>query len=204
MEIDTNLPVPELKDLHTYRNRQTGKIEQIDLRTGKMYEPYLPMRKSEFCNTTADLICNAIREGDSLKHICEENNIPQSVFYAWLSLYPEFRMRYQDARVQRAEYHFHKAVDTAETALSATKDEIPGIKVVVDTHKWAAEKSDPERYGTRKTEIEINQPSVIVLNTGIDREGAPSIEELLRKKEPVTVEAEVIQPEVISATEKGI
>lgn len=192
METPENLPVPTEKDLLIYRNKETGKIEQIDLRTGKKYEPYLPVRQGEFCNTTADLICNAIREGDSLKQVCKENNIPISVFYAWLSVYPEFKMRYNDARVQRSDYHFHKAVDVAETALTATKDEIPGIKVVVDTHKWAAEKSDPERYGTRKTEIEINQPSVIVLNTGIDREGAPSIEELLRKKDPVTVEGEVI------------
>ena len=192
MEITENLPVPDQKDLLTYKNKETGRIEQIDLRTGKMYVPYVPMRKNEFCNTTADLICNAIREGDSLVQICEDNNIPQSVFYAWLSLYPEFKMRYVDARVQRADYHFHRAVDVAEGALTATKDQVPGIKVVVDTHKWAAEKSDPERYGTKKTEIEINQPSIIILNTGIDREGAPSIEELLNKREPVTIEAEVL------------
>lgn len=192
MEIDESLPVPTVKDLLTYRNKETGKIEQIDLRTGKMYEPYIPVRKGEFCNTTADLICNAIREGESLASICRDNNIPQSVFYAWLSVYPEFKQRYNDARVQRSDYHFHRAVDIAEKALSASKDEIPGLKVAVDTHRWAAEKSDPERYGSKKTEIEINQPSVIVLNTGIDREGAPTIEELLRKKDPVTVEGEVV------------
>ena len=171
-----NLPVPQAKDLLTYRNNETGKYEQIDLRTGKMYEPYLPVRKSEFSNDRADLILGEIRSGKSLTKVCEENNIQSAVFYAWLALYPEFKERYQEARKQRADYHYYRAVDLADNAIGMNKDAIPGIKLAVDTHKWAAEKSDPELFNKKVEQSNGGTAINITLNTGVlDTKAPPDI-----------------------------
>lgn len=112
-------------------------------------------------------------------------------------MHPELRIRYEQARLQRADAYHDKAL-TLATDRTLTKDDVPRAKLEIDTLKWAAEKADPDRYGNRKEALVTSQPSVIILNTGIDREGAPSIADLLMKKEPVTIEGEII-----STTEVG-
>jgi hypothetical protein len=168
-----NLPVPATylpatdKDLYTYRNKETGKVEQIDLRTGKQFEAYLPTKLNEFCNQTADFICNDITEGLSLKATLATYNIPTTIFYKWLTIFPEFNKRYMEARKQRSDYHFHRAVELADGAIGTAKDFIPGLKLAVDTHKWAAEKSDPERFAKPKEESNNVGSVTINLHTGV-------------------------------------
>lgn len=169
-----NLPVPTIKDLLTYVNKQTGKVEQIDLRTGKMYEPYIPVARGEFSNDLADLLLDEIRSGTTLAETCRAYSIPQSIFYAWLSIYPEFKTRYLEARKHRADYHLYKAIDLADSAVGAHKDIIPGLKVAVDTHKWAAEKFDPERFAKPKEEGNNGMGNITInLTTGVLDKEAP-------------------------------
>lgn len=164
--LPTHLPAtPE--QLYTYRNRETGKIEQIDLRTGLIHVPYTDLATNQFCNMTADLICNEIREGKTLAKVLDQFNITPAVFYGWLAIFPEFKLRYTEARKQRADFHFHRALDLAEGAVGAPKDVIPGLKLAVDTHKWAAEKSDPERFAKPKEEGNMVGSITINLQTGV-------------------------------------
>lgn len=168
----THLPATQ-EQLYTYRNRETGKIEQIDLRTGLIHVPYTDLATNQFCNMTADLICNEIREGKTLAKTLNAFNINTTVFYNWLSIFPEFKMRYMEARKQRADHHFHRAIDLAEGAVGAPKDVIPSIKLAVDTHKWAAEKSDPERFAKPKEEGNMVGSITINLQTGVLDKEAP-------------------------------
>lgn len=148
----------------------------LDLRTGKPYEQYVPVTRGEFSNALADIICASIREGKNLATTCQENTISLSQFYAWLSVFPEFKKRYSESRKQRADYHYHKAVDLADGAVGAPKEFIPGIKLAVDTHKWAAEKSDPERFAKPKEEGNTIGSVTINLQTGVlDREAPRDI-----------------------------
>lgn len=169
----TSLGPPEDKDLVSFKSKETGKIEKIDLRTGKIYESYLPINRSGFSNVLADLICQGILEGVSLKTTLAEHNIPMPVFYTWLAIMPEFKERYSEARKFRADYHFHKAVDLADGAVGMNKDMIPGLKLAVDTHKWAAEKSDPSRFAKPKEEIAVVGGITVILNTGVLEREAP-------------------------------
>lgn len=150
--------------VHDY---STNTYSYIDLKTGKPYEAYTPVTNGTFSNGIADMLCNMIREGKSLKDSCTELKISQSLFYAWLSVYPEFKTRYLEARKHRADYHFHRALEIADGAMGAPKELIPGIKLAVDTHKWAAEKSDPERFAKPKEEASGPSSIVINLNTGV-------------------------------------
>lgn len=164
----------------------------IDLNTG------LNVEKSDYSISPviyslqiADKMCDFIRDGLTLDKMCKEEGMPTKTrFYHWLTLYPELRTRYEHARLQRADAFHDKAVEIGTSMPS--KDELAGAKLAVDTLKWAAEKASPNYYGVKKEEVVTNAPTVIVLNTGINRESAPSIEDLLRKMEPVTIEAHVI------------
>ena len=58
--------------------------------------------------------------------------------------------------------------------MGAPKDLIPGIKLAVDTHKWAAEKSDPERFAKPKEEGNNVGSITINLQTGVLDKQAPA------------------------------
>lgn len=149
-------------------------MKYLDLRTGKPYEQYTPIaNQGAFSNEVADMICASIREGRSLTKICQENQINLSLFYAWLTIFPEFKKRYTEARKQRADYHFHRVVELADGALGMDKDFVPGLKLAVDAHKWAAEKSDPERFAKPKEEGNNNGSITINLQTGVLDKQAP-------------------------------
>lgn len=95
------------------------------------------------------------------------------MFYAWLSIYPEFKKRYTEARKQRADYHFHRVVELADGGIGMDKEFVPGLKLAVDAHKWAAEKSDPERFAKPKEEGNNNGSITINLQTGVLDRQAP-------------------------------
>lgn len=170
MDDSSTLPAPNLpdsKDLLCYIDPQTNRPRYLDLRTGRPYEAYVPtIVGGGFSNELADIITAQIREGDNLAKTCKDNYISLSQFYAWLAVFPEFKKRYTEARKQRADYHFHKAIDIADGAMGAPKEMIPGIKLAVDTHKWAAEKSDPERFAKPKEDVNVGSIT-INLQTGV-------------------------------------
>ena len=169
-----NLDPPDSKDLLVYTDPRTGKMKYLDLRTGKPYEQYTPVaNQGAFSNEAADMICASIREGKSLTKICQENQISLSLFYAWLSIFPEFKKRYTEARKQRADYHFHRVVELADGGIGMDKEFIPGLKLAVDAHKWAAEKSDPERFAKPKEEGNTSSSITINLQTGVLDRQAP-------------------------------
>lgn len=210
MDTNDNLPTlnldpPDSKDLLVYTDPRTGKMKYLDLRTGKPYEQYQPIaNQGAFSNEAADMICASIREGKSLTKICQENQISLSLFYAWLSIFPEFKKRYTEARKQRADYHFHRVVELADGGLGMDKDFIPGLKLAVDAHKWAAEKSDPERFAKPKEEGNNVGSITINLQTGVLDRQAPK--DILVDQfgnfqgfgdSPIQVEGEVVEEEII-------
>lgn len=91
---------------------------------------------------------------------------------AWEALYPEFKIRVQAARRQRAEAFADMAL---ETALAVTnKDDVPAAKLAVDTLKWRAEKADPDNYGSKKESDGPKGTSIsITLHTGVLDSPAP-------------------------------
>ncbi len=175
-----NLPAvhtpPDSKDLMVYSDPLTGKMRYLDLRTGKPLANYTSIEKGVFSNELADILCASIREGKSLKLTCQENQLSQALFYAWLSIFPEFKKRYTEARKQRADYHFHRVIELADGAVGMDKEFVQGLKVAVDAHKWAAEKSDPERFAKPKDESNTIGSITINLQTGVlDREAPKDI-----------------------------
>jgi hypothetical protein len=102
-------------------------------------------------------------------------DMPESSrIYAWLSLHPEFRIRYEQARKQRADVFHDLVIEEARNAIS--KDDVPVAKLRIDSYKWAAEKASPDYYGKKDDKVSGPASINITLHTGVlDSEGPKDI-----------------------------
>lgn len=123
-------------------------------------------RPSSFTQHIGELICARIAEGESLRKICEDEDMPDRVtIYRWLAADPEFCNQYTRAREDQA--------DTLADEIIAIADEQPEVIAVVnkngeliehkldnaflqwqknrmDARKWTAMKLKPKKYGDRQ------------------------------------------------------
>lgn len=111
----------------------------------------------------ADLLCQRVVEGKSLISAAKEFNLEYATIKFWLRNEEEFRENLKLAEKDRADYYFE---ETLEKSRKADK------KVEIETLKWATEKANPEKYGT-KTKIsgDANAPLTFLIGTGITRNG---------------------------------
>lgn len=159
--------LPAKKDLHYIWNNRTRKFDVLDLSTGRYLEPVtFEPNPTEASELMMDVICDQIREGKTLQQVCSDPNMPSaSRFYMWLAQYPDLRVRYEQARKQRADRFHDMALDIALAI--PNKDMVPGAKLAVDTLKWAAEKANPEAYGKKEADGPKGTSISITLHTGV-------------------------------------
>ena len=122
-------------------------------------------RPTSFTQHMADIICVRIAEGESLRKICEDDEMPDRVtIYRWLAAFPDFCNQYARAREDQA--------DTLADEIMAIADETPDLNPILDKHgalieiqlhsaylqwqkqridarKWTAMKLKPKKYGDR-------------------------------------------------------
>lgn len=83
---------------------------------------------------------------------------------------PEFDQMFRWAKRVRAELLRDEALETALSANGESERMVAGIKLAVETLKWAAEKDDPETFGNR-TKIDGTLGVMqLIVDTGIRRE----------------------------------
>jgi hypothetical protein len=148
-------------------NAQTGGLEKICLLTGNIVTPE---KKPKFVYTLeiGNAICDLVRQGMTVSRISGISGMPPAgVVYRWLGANPDFRDKLEQARRDRAEVFHDKVLELVGDG-DIHKEDVPGIKLAVDTYKWAAEKNDPERFGTRKPDSESHGPTVIMIDTGFN------------------------------------
>lgn len=162
------------KDLVTYVNKETGKVEKMNLETGETFKPeqfYIRDNKKKYNLEDAANICALVRDGYPLASIGDRNGLPSiEVIYYWKRHHPDFALALVEAREYAAEKFAFKAVETADLAIGQSKDELAASKLQVDTYKWMAEKMNPELYGNRtKVTGDADKPLTIIVDTGIKR-----------------------------------
>ncbi len=137
-----------------------GKPELLPAKEKKMGRPTL------FSQQLADTICSRIAEGESLREICKDDDMPERVtIYRWLQADPDFCNHYTRAREDQA--------DTLADEIMAIADETPDLNPILDKHgalieiqlhsaylqwqkqridarKWTAMKLKPKKYGDRQ------------------------------------------------------
>ncbi|SEG61156.1 hypothetical protein SAMN04488115_107313 [Bosea lathyri] len=124
-------------------------------------------RRSTFTQETADTICERIADGQSLRSICADDDMPaKSMVFRWLVSNEAFRDQYAIAREAQADALFDEILDIADTTEEGTKsksgpngietttgDMIEHRRLRVDARKWMASKLQPKKYGD-KTQLE--------------------------------------------------
>lgn len=172
-----------------------GKLQVICLDTGEVLNSDLVLPQAyKFDYNVAQLICQEIREGKTLKALGADPKFPSlSVIHHWQRANPSFAAEVKMARQDRADYYHDRVMDIADSVdETTTRDEVTALKFKTDQYKWAAEKGNPSSYGN-KTEVSgtiENKVSMIVLNTGIRRR--PDVEvEYERREDSDTQEQQI-------------
>jgi len=122
-------------------------------------------RPSKYSEAIAISICKQIVSGKSLVYICKREGTPHlGTAYRWLDEHPDFRERYERARLDQA--------DTLADEITMLADEEPrkiidqnGVERIdsgwvqwhrlrIDSRKFIAAKLKPKKYGDR---VDVNQ-----------------------------------------------
>ena len=113
-------------------------------------------RKPEYTPDTGISICDRLCEGQSLRTICKDEDMPSiGTVMRWLAHpgaeFDIFRKQYEEARLAQAE-------TLADEITAIADDESKNVQVQrlrVDARKWVASKLKPKKYGD-KTAVDVN------------------------------------------------
>lgn len=125
-------------------------------------------RPSTFTQETADAICTRLAEGESLRKICADDEMPdQTTVYRWLRAEENepFRQQYARAREDQADFYAEQIIeisdeDPATSVESGRGEDAPDVvrvdgaavahqRLRVDARKWYASKLAPKKYGDK-------------------------------------------------------
>lgn len=168
------------KYLYTILNKNTQKLETLDMRTGEVVN--IQGEKSAgwvYTVEISDAIANEIRTGKTLQEVGNMAAFPPlHVIFNWRNYHPDFKQKLKDAKKDRAEIFHDKAVKELKEAEGISKDDVAAAKFRMDGYIKLAEKGDPEAYTPKPQLLQGGAaPAMIVINTGISRE-------------PITIEGE--------------
>lgn len=111
-------------------------------------------RHSTYTEEMADLICEKITEGMSLRKICMLEGFPKSTaVYVWLDKHPDFADKYARAREAATEDMLEEILEIADNTEIDPNDK----RVRIDTRKWAMGKLKPKKYGERQVHEVANK-----------------------------------------------
>lgn len=125
-------------------------------------------RPSDYTLETAERICDRISEGQSLRTICKDEDMPvKSTVFLWLSAHKEFSDRYARAREAQADALFEECLEIADdgtndwmerrseaekgaginTGWVLNGEHVQRSKLRVEQRRWAAARLAPKKYG---------------------------------------------------------
>ncbi len=114
-------------------------------------------RTSEYTEELALRICERVSEGESIKEICESEDMPaRSTVRRWIRTFAEFRTMVDEARKEHAQAEFERML--AEVDEPPERDEkgkidmgwVQNQRVRLDARKWILGRMDTRRFGDRQ------------------------------------------------------
>lgn len=105
-------------------------------------------RPTVFSDEIAATICERIANGESLKHITEEDGMPsRATVHSWLlnSAHKDFLDKYEEAREMQADVYADEMDDIAKD----TTIDVQRARLIIDTRKWTSSKLKPKKYGDK-------------------------------------------------------
>jgi replicative DNA helicase len=116
-------------------------------------------RPSSFTQEIADTICQRLTEGESLRAICDAEEMPsQSMVFRWLAADAQFREKYARAREASLQAYEEDILQLSEDALTYIDKEgnkridqgdVQRRKLRADNLKWIMSKLAPKKYGDK-------------------------------------------------------
>jgi hypothetical protein len=126
-------------------------------------------RPSEFSKETVALICERMSEGEGLRKICSDLEMPdRGTVLRWLDKHEEFRHQYARARESMMDYYAEEILEIAwdgsgdsyvdgDGRTRTDHEVVARSRLKVDTLKWLMSKLAPRRYGDKLT-TEVTGP----------------------------------------------
>lgn len=132
-------------------------------------------RPSLFTPEMADLICQRICDGESVRQICRDDHMPHmATVFRWLANDLAFREQYTRAKEAQGEFHAEEILDIADDATNdwmmregkdgeslgwaLNGEHVQRSRLRVDTRKWLLSKLIPKKYGEK---IAVDQTSTV-------------------------------------------
>lgn len=113
-----------------------------------------------------DEILRRIVQGESEHKICTDLDIPMTLLVDELVANQEFADALTKARSIRSEKWVGNIVNLVQSETGAPiihdKDDVPGVKLAIDTFKWLAKVDNPQRYG-EKVDIDVKTTNIYEL-----------------------------------------
>lgn len=111
-------------------------------------------RPTDYNEEIANKICDLISDGQSLRKICERQDMPaKGTVLRWVSVHKEFQDQYAYARELQADVLFDETLDIADQYDpendTENPDHIQRARLRIDTRKWIAGKLRPKKYGEK-------------------------------------------------------
>ena len=150
-------------------------------------------RPSDFTPEIADAICERLADGESLRSICDAEDMPnKATVFRWLASRQEFRDQYAHARAAQADSHADDIIDIADDGRNdwmerhdseganvgwrENGEAVRRSQLRIDARKWVAAKLKPKAYGD-KVAVEHSDPAgnnpFAVLMEAISSDGRP-------------------------------
>lgn len=129
-------------------------------------------RPSSFTQEVADLICERIADGESLRSICAEEGMPpKKTVFAWLAANEPFRDQYARARETQADAMLEEILEISDDGRGDTYIDADGktrtdqevvarSRLRVEARKWAMSKMAPKKYGDK---IDVNHEGSVTV-----------------------------------------
>lgn len=150
-------------------------------------------RPSDYSKGLADLICERLADGESLRTICSDEDMPnRSQVFRWLGEHPEFADQYARAREAQAEALVDEAKEIVDDGRNdwmerlgkegqpvgwvINGEAVQRSRLRAEHRRWAAEKLKPKVFGVRQT---IEHAGGIALSNATEEELSDRILELV-------------------------
>lgn len=128
-------------------------------------------RPSSFTQKVADEICARLMDGQSLRGICADEDMPgQRTVYQWLMANEAFAQQYARAREVQADTLVDEILGIADTPVIGQKtvskatgveisegDMIEHRRLQVDARKWLAGKLAPKKYSEKLLNVHTGE-----------------------------------------------
>lgn len=118
-------------------------------------------RPSSYTKEKAAEICARLVNGESLRAICRDDNMPDvKTVYLWMAQNETFLQQYTKAKEDQADTLQEDILDIADTEPMQVVDDkgvaridsahVNWMRLRIDSRKWIASKLKPKKYGERQ------------------------------------------------------